>query len=101
MSTLKPAISDQHLTILKFLMSLSSLRELINSRNVDELSAKSQHFESYLSDQTLIQSLLELCSKEGSDLLEIYIVYYEQIYAMQKLTLLSRSNISYLRKKQT
>lgn len=48
----------------------------------------------------MIESLIELCSKEGADLLEIYVVYYEQIYAMQKITLLSRSNIAYLRKKQ-
>lgn len=43
---------------------------------------------------------MELCSREGADLLEVYILYCEQVYAMQKMTLLSRSNISSLRKKQ-
>lgn len=35
METLKPTISKQHASILKFLMSLRSLRELIHSRSVD------------------------------------------------------------------
>ena len=100
MQALAPTISNQHATILRFLMSLRALRELISSRSVDELLAKREQFESYLSDSGLVESLLELCSKEGADLLEIYVAYYELIYAMQKMTLLSRSNMAYVRKRQ-